>query len=255
MPVLGVLAANGFSGDAWSVAKKHGLLVINLRQSYGDAALAVLARLERLLREVVVSDGISEQAATIGYGELASEIDALRGNPYIAELRSLALEVTTAVLLRALGWEDVGLRLKFNFKDNKMREVDVVGKRFSGSQIYLVECKAAHTTKELDPEEVRKFFTEAVSAALKYFRCVANVTQCKAELWTTGLIGERAKATLSSLKLSPCVVPTLLEKNDIIDLVGPPLVPCRRLIETLSLHPQSAQGQSQGKADIGTMIQ
>ena len=254
MPVLGVLAADGFSGDAWSVAKKHGLLVINLRQSYGDAALAMLARLERLLRGAVTGDGISEQAATIDYEELASEVDALRGNPYIAELRSFALEVTTAVLLRSWGWEDVWLRRKFKFNDRK-REVDVVGKSIGGSRIYLVECKAAHTTKELDPEEVRKFFTETVSAALKDFRRVTNVTKCKAEIWTTGLIGESAKTTLSGLKLSTCVVPKLREKNDIIDLVGPPLVPCKRLIETLSLHPQSAQGQSQGKADIGTMIQ
>ena len=33
----------------------------------------------------------------------------------------------------------------------------------------MVECKAAHEAKELDPAHVRKFFTETVPAVLKVF--------------------------------------------------------------------------------------
>ena len=108
MPVLGVLAAYAFSGDAWSVAKARGLLAINLRQSYGDAALAMLAKMEHLLHLADAGDWFGEHAAEIDYEELANDVDVLRVHPYIAELRSLALEVVTAVLLRALGWEDIG---------------------------------------------------------------------------------------------------------------------------------------------------
>ena len=198
MPVLGVLAAYAFSGDAWSVAKERGLLAINLRQSYGDAALAMLAKMEHLLHLADAGDWFGEHAAEIDYDGLANDVDVLRVHPYIAELRSLALEVVTAVLLRALGWEDIALRRTFRYGDTK-REVDVVGKLGGGSQIYLVECKAAHKTKELDPADVHKFFTETVPAALKYF---TDASVCKAELWTTGLIGERAQDTLAGISLS-----------------------------------------------------
>ena len=238
LPVLGVLAAYAFSGDAWSVAKKRGLLAINLRQSYGDAALAMLANMEHLLRLAGAGDWFGEHATEIDYEGLANDVDALSVHPYVAELRSLALEVMTAVLLRALGWEDVELGRKFKFNDTK-REVDVVGKRGGGSQRYLVECKAAHETKELDPEDVRKFFTETVPAALRVF---TNATKCHAELWTTGRISKRAKETLEGIKLSKRVVPRLREKAEIVALVPPALSPCKRLIKTLSLHPRHAQG-------------
>ena len=56
--------------------------------------------------------------------------------------------------------------------------------------------------------------------------------KCQAEIWTTGRIGERAKATLASLELCKRVVPTLREETDILSLVPPPLLQCKRLIET-----------------------
>ena len=234
-----MLAAYAFSDDAWSVAKERGLLAINLRQSYGDAAVAMLAKMEHLLHRADAGDWFGEHPAEIDFEGVANDIDVLRVHPYIAELRSLALEVVTAVLLRALGWEDIELRRTFQFRNTK-REVDVVGKRGGGSQIYVVECKAAHKTKELDPVDVRKFFTETVPAALKGF---THATVCKAELWTTGLIGEEAQETLAGISLSKRVVPMLRERAGIVSLVPPPLLPCKRLIETLSLHPRNAQDQ------------
>ena len=231
MPVLGVIAAYAFAGDAWSVAKRHGLLAINLRQLYGDAALATLAKMEHLLRLAGAGDLFGEHAAAIDLDELADDFTALRVHPYVADLRSLGLEVVTALLLRAEGWENVELGLVVPFKDTK-RDVDVIGRRGGEDKICLVECKAAHETKELDPEHVSKFFTETVPATLKVF---TNVTKCQAEIWTTGRIGERAQATLASLELRKGVGATLREKTDILSLVPTPLSQCKRLIETLSL--------------------
>ena len=37
--LLGVIAAHSFTDRAWDVAKRHGLLAINLRQLYGRTAL------------------------------------------------------------------------------------------------------------------------------------------------------------------------------------------------------------------------
>ena len=235
MPVLGVIAAYAFAADAWSVAKQHGLLAINLRQSYGDAALATLAKMEHLLRLAGAGDLFGEHATAIDLDELSDDFTALRVHPHLAALRSIGLEVVTAVLLRAQGWENVQLGRVVRFQDTE-RDVDVMGTRGGEDEIYLVECKAAHEAKELDPAHVLKFFTETVPAALKVF---TNVTKCQAEIWTTGRIGEEARETLAGLKLSTRVVPMLREKAAIIDLVPPPLSRCKRLIQALSLHPRT----------------
>ena len=235
MPVLGVLAAHAFSGDAWSVAKQRGLLAINLRQSYGDAALDMLAKLECLHRQADAGGRFGEHTAEIDYEGLANDVDELHAHPYVAALRSLAFEVVTAALLGAKGWVGVELRRQVPFQ-NTTRDVDVVGKRDGEEEICLVECKAEHGTKELKPEYVRKFFTETVPAALKYFTNVkkCNIQKCKAEIWTTGLVGERAQAELANLRLPKRVDARLLEKADIISLVPSVLSPCKLLIKTLS---------------------
>ena len=220
-----------FTDDAWLLAKKRGLLAINLRQSYGDAALATLAKIEHLLRLAGVGNLFDEATTAIDFEELADDFAALRVHPYVADLRSIGFEVFTALLMRAKGWESVELGLTVPFKDTK-RDVDVIGQRGGGDEVYLVECKAAHETKELDPVYVKKFFTETVPAALKGF---TNITKCQAEIWTTGRIGERAHATLAGLDLSKCVQSMLREKADIISIVPPPLLRCNRLLETISL--------------------
>ena len=231
MPLLGVIAAHTFTADAWKVAKKRGLLAINLRQAYGKTALKTLARMERLLGLAVSGDPFGKHAAEIDYDELADDVKALQVHPHVADLRGLGLEVVTAVLLRALGWEDVRLGQVVQFQKTT-REVDVIGKRGGEDMLYAVECKAAHETKELEPAHVRKFFTETVPGILRSFQ---NVKECQAEIWTTGQVGDAARRELKNIPFGKRVKPTLLEKADIISLIPPTLSRCKRLIKVLSL--------------------
>ena len=231
LPLLGVIAAHTFAGDAWDVAKKGGLLVINLRQSYGRAALKALAGMEHLLRLAIVGDPLGKYDAEIDYEGLADDVEALRMHPYVADLRSLGLEVVTAVLLRAHGWEDVRLGLAVEFKGTT-RDVDVIGKRSGEDEIYVVECKAAHEARDLDPAHVHKFFCETVPAVLRSFQ---NAKKCQAEVWTTGRVGDAARRELASISLVPRVEPALRETADIVSLIPSTLSPCKRLIRTLSL--------------------
>ena len=168
IPLLGVIAAHTFTGDAWNTAKKGGLLAINLRQAYGKTALKTLVRMEHLLGVAVANDPLGSHGAEIDYDTLAEDVEAMRVHPHVADLRGLGLEVAAAVLLRAHGWEDVRLGLSVQFNDTT-REVDVVGKRSGEDELHVVECKAAHEAKELDPAHVRKFFTETVPAVLEVF--------------------------------------------------------------------------------------
>ena len=231
LPLLGVIAAHTFTSEAWQTAKKGGLLTINLRQSYGKTALKALARMERLLGVAVSGDLFGEAAAELDYDGLAVDVEALYVHPYVAELRGLGLEVVTAVLLRAHGWEDVRLGLPVRFKDTT-RDVDVIGRRRGEEEVYVVECKAAHEAKDLDPADVHKFFTETVPAVLKEFQ---HARECQAEIWTTGRVGDAARQKLESISFEQRVKPVLRERADIISLVPLTLAPCKRLIRTLSL--------------------
>ena len=230
IPLLGVIAAHTFTDDAWNVAKKGGLLAINLRQAYGKTALNTLAGMERLLG--LAADDPSENGEVeIDYDTLTADVEALRVHPYVAELRALGLEIATAVLLRAHGWEDVRLGLSVQFSDTT-RDVDVIGKRRGEDEIHVVECKAAHETKELDPGHVRKFFMETVPAVLRTFQ---NTKKCQAGIWTTGRVGDDARRALENLSIAKRIEPELLERADIISLIPSTLLPCKRLITTLSL--------------------
>ena len=230
IPLLGVIAAHTFADDAWNGAKKGGLLAINLRQAYGKTALKTLAGMERFLG-LAADDPSENYGVEMDYDTLAADVEALRVHPHVSELRALGLEVATAVLLRAHGWEDVRLGLSVQFRETT-RDVDVIGKRRGDDEIHVVECKAAHETKELDPRHVRKFFTETVPAVLKTFQ---NTKKCQAGIWTTGLVGDDARRELENLSLAKRIEPTLLGKADIISLIPSTLSPCKRLITTLSL--------------------
>lgn len=231
MPLLGVIAAYTFTEEAWSSAKKGGLLSINLRQAFGNTALEALARMEHLLSLAVTGDPFGNHATENDYDGLADDIEALRVHPYVAELRALGLEILTAVLLRAQGWEDVRLRTIVELGDAK-REVDVVGRRRGDEEVYVVECKAAHEERPLDPKHVRKFFSETVPAMLK---TLPNAKRCVAEIWTTGRLGEAATAALKEIPPAKRVHVRLRNKADIVSLIPSTLSPCKRLVETLSL--------------------
>ena len=230
IPLLGVIAAHTFTYDAWNGAKNGRLLAVNLRQAYGKTALKTLAELERFLG-LAADDPSDSHGVDIDYDTLAADVEALRVHPHVSELRALGLEVATAVLLRAHGWEDVRLGLSVQFKETT-RDVDVMGRRRGDEEIHVVECKAAHQTKELDPGHVRKFFTETVPAVLKTFQ---RTKKCQAGIWTTGRVGDEARKELETLSLGKRIKPALLEKADIISLIPSTLSRCKRLITSLSL--------------------
>ena len=231
MPLLGVIAAHTFTNDAWNAAKRSGLLAINLRQAYGNTALKTLAGMEQLLGVALTGGPLGNHAEGIDYNTLVDDVEALRVHPYVADLRGLGLEIATAVILRTRGWEDVRLGLSVPFNDST-RDVDVIGKRSGEDDIHVVECKAAHEAKELDPAYVRKFFTETIPAVLKSFQKTKN---CQAEIWTTGQVGDDARRILAGISLAKRVRPALLGQADIISLVPSTLLPCKRLIQKLSL--------------------
>ena len=235
LPILGVLAANDFEKGAWSLAKQRGLMLVSFRQSLGDEALRSLARVETLLK-MVGSDSVAETDDTTGsLDSLADSLDALKVHPFVADLRSIGFEAVTALLIRSLGWEDVGLGVSVPFSDTT-REVDVLGRRGGGRETLLIEAKAEHDVKELDPAYVRKFFTETVPA---YLRSKDNIEQCHAQIWTTGTVGAAAKSALTAITFgsSGRVIPQLLSRAEILKLVPPVLEPCKRLIATISSVP------------------
>jgi hypothetical protein len=212
LPALGVIAARDFRADAWSLARRSGLLTISLRDMFGDKALEAMAAVEELLHDLSTDEG--REDAEDKFETFADILKDLKTNPVVAILRSIGFEALAALAIAADGYQRVTLGRKVSWHDTA-RDVDVFGMR--GDAIKVIECKAYHKKKRLRGSEVTKFFTETVPAlkkALKQDR--VQFETCKAELWTTGPIGRDAERTRRELK-APLSDTWVIRKKDGIE--------------------------------------
>jgi hypothetical protein len=216
-PALGVIAAKGFYDDAWLLARSERLMTINLRQAFGDEALDVMVKVQELLGQL--SAGASFAATSAELGEITSMLKELHANPVVVSIRSVALEAFACCTIQADGWQAVGLGGKVDFDGQTTREVDVYGWR--NGDVRLIECKAAHSEKELARSDVKRFFCETVPAYLRWVRSRGdNPPKCIAEMWTTGKITE-AQQALSDLSLSSVIEPAILDRAAITERLSP----------------------------------
>lgn len=232
LAILGILAAFDFDSSAWKLAKSEGLMTINLQQHFGEDAYKAFIQIQELLKSVA---GEPEKAEDSDYKKLADTLTQLKSNPYVVDLRSLGFESVSGLIVRTMGYDNVSLNLKVMRDSGEEREVDVSGERMGGQELFIVECKAEADQKSLNPEYVRKFFTETVPAFLRS-RPGGNVRQCRAEIWTTGQVGPDALAALKELKLKTLVKAALLGRDDVKHLIPNSLGSCKRLLETIATH-------------------
>jgi len=197
LPSLGVIAAKDFSRDAWKAARKAGLLTVIFRQIFGDEALEAMVRVETLLHDLRSQNGTTEAEGE--FCEFSELLSALKTNPVVTCLRSIGFEAIGGLVLRSTGYESVELGRMVPWR-NTRRDVDVFG--FSGDELRVVECKAYHRRKSLLVEDVSKFFTQTVPALKKWLRATGGreFTSCRAEIWTTGPLGNDARGELFRLK-------------------------------------------------------
>jgi len=190
---LGVIAARGFSPDAWNHARTHRLLTVNFRQSFGEEALRALEEADILMAQIA-TDG--EKILSGGEVDNLTEIlKELKTNDVVVTIRSIAFEILAALTMRDDGWEHVGLGRDVPFidrdKNATTRDVDVYGSK--KDDLWLVECKSIGEGKEVTDSEVSKFFEETVPAYLKWHHEQKEpLNECRAELWTTGKFSENA---------------------------------------------------------------
>ncbi|HVV72435.1 MAG TPA: hypothetical protein VHI52_13210, partial [Verrucomicrobiae bacterium] len=234
--ILGIIAASDFSEAAWTQAKGAGLLAINLRQHFGDAAFEALAKVQELLKDAV---GNPSQANDSDYKQLADILEGLKTNPYVVALRSIGFEMLTGFLLRSEGWEDIQLNLRVPFMQQgdvvEQREVDVFGHKKSKDEIYLVECKASGLNKPVDPNHVRKFFTETVPAFLRSKYLDHVPTECRAEIWTTGQVSKDAEAALAEVSMKRFIKPRILDHAAVSAAVPRGLASCKRFLDAIAV--------------------
>ena len=188
--LMGVIGAPHFTPDAFQLARKSGLLVVNFREVFGEAALEMLASAESLFRGMHVAESGKDDTAEISAlaTTLSDSVAKLKDHPLVTALSGLAFESFAAVITRARGYEDVHSGEKAPFfvhGDETMREIDVHGHR--ADEWLVIECKALNAKKELDRDSVKYFFTETVPA-FRTLKGKNNVAKCRAELWTTGIV-------------------------------------------------------------------
>jgi hypothetical protein len=211
---LGIIAATDFEEDAWPEARNRKLWTINLRQMFGDPALDALAEIEKILQEIDSGTLASDSRSSDSIVRL---LEDLKGNPIVNTLRSISFEVVAALIITALGCEGVGMALDVPFEQTT-RDVDVYGSR--GDDLWIIECKANAAEKELDSEDVRKFFTQTVPAFVHHRRSSGMDThfdRVVAEIWTTGSVGSAALNELEQANLAVNVQAGIMNQQEVVE--------------------------------------
>lgn len=193
--VLGVIAARDFDKDAWNDARRRGLLAINLRQVFGAEALDAMVIVERLFHG---SSSPEAGGDVESFEEFADLLRDLKTNPIVVSLRSIGFEALSGLVLRSRGYEQVEMGRIVPWNET-FRDVDVFGIR--DGELLVVECKAYHRRKSIPGGEVSKFFTETLPALKKWLRVrEIKFSNCTAEIWTTGPLGNIARDELFQLR-------------------------------------------------------
>jgi len=227
----GVLVGQHFSKDALNRAKREGLHLIHLGQMFGDDAMKLVQQYSELAQSVT---GNMDRLDPKKFDLITDSLTDLKSSPIVKDLRSIGFEILASLLLRSENYANVKMNLNVPFLETT-REIDATGKRMTeGTVVHrVVECKAHGARIDLTEEEVKKFFTETVPAALKHF---GKEDDCliEAELWTTGKISKETEEHLDKLKLSKKVTPKIRGLRSIKKLVPKELKPARKLLEAIA---------------------
>lgn len=217
---LGVIGARDFDEAAWKEARNQGLLAINFRQMFGDEALNAMAAAETILGSLGESQ---ESTLSSGLVNFAEALESLKTNPVVADLCAIGFECLAGLVLRSEGWEAVALGQDVPFRGERTRDVDVFGSR--EDQLVMLECKAYHERKELTRDEVKKFFTETVPACREWWTQKEKrpPALCRAQIWTSGTVGEPAQEALKELSLGKGIEAALCGPADIAERLPPKL--------------------------------
>lgn len=181
---------------------------------FGDEALNAMVMVEQILGDLRVSG--QQKSLENEFKQFLGALENLKSNPVVMDLCSIGFEVLAGLVLRSEGWEGIVLGQDVPFREERKRDVDVFGKK--GDDLIMVECKAYHEHKELSPSEVTKFFVETVPSCRKWWTKKENkaIGRCYAEIWTSGAIGEDAKAKLKELALKDNIQADILGPDEIL---------------------------------------
>jgi hypothetical protein len=231
LPILASVAAPDFDSKGWQQARKNGFVAANLNDMFGHRALDAMVIVEEIFKGIV---GNPERLDEGVIADLCASLEELKTNPVLVDLRSLAFESVSGLILRSQGWEGVELALSVPFHAST-RDIDVYGSRNGRQTAKLVECKAASTEKQLEPLDVEKFFTQTVPAFLRSKGHDDHVEECEAEIWTTGIVGREASDRLNSIKVDRRVRPKIVGGRELLASVPNGLRRSRELLRVISL--------------------
>jgi len=225
-PIVGVLAAPGFTPDGFNAAKNSRIIAIPLAHVFGQVVREMLELIEAVRARPI--DQATEQLVQLF--SFAGE------SPLLVDLKSLAFEALAGLYVAVQGYNShltIGLKAPFN---QTYREADAFGVIPNGTQAYIVECKAFGRNVELEEGDVSKFFTETVPAVIRNTKEKYNIDTYRAELWTTGSVSADARAKFESIRVKQYVSKDLLDHERVMSQISnaPGLRRLGDLIRTIS---------------------
>lgn len=209
---LGIMGARSFSTAALQRGKEFGLVLVNFKELFGEAALDAITKAQELMAALATEN---EAAIDTVADRLAESVAHLKDNPMVSTLCGVAFETLAVAILRGRHCEEVRAGLDVPWEEDGVkttRDVDASGRIEDNWQV--VECKALRAEKSVDQETIRKFYTETVPAFLDYIG-KSSMQECRAEIWTTGCVSAEADTYFKSLRHNRRVKPKILTRREI----------------------------------------
>ncbi|MGQ0689894.1 MAG: hypothetical protein ACT4NK_14160 [Limnobacter sp.] len=189
---LQMFVADGFSVEAFALAKQNGVVPATTTQLFGQDVASALRELTDVLKNAFVNEKTLETVTAI-FNKL-SHIEGAATN-----LRGALFEYLVADVVR-LSTTHTSIRLNEIIKDEQGRvaEVDVLAHHFDKS-IRFIECKGYKPDGTIPDDMVERWLRDRIPVIRNAAEAYRDWRKCRQEFefWTSGELSDHAKSLVT----------------------------------------------------------
>ena len=189
---LQIFVADGFSAEAFALAKENGVIPATTTHLFGQDVARALRELTDVLKSAFVNENTLEMVTAV-FNKL-SHIEGAATN-----LRGALFEYLVADVVR-LSSAHTSIRLNEIVKDDKGRsaEIDVLAHHFDQS-VRFIECKGYKPGGTVPDEMVERWLHDRIPVIRNAAETNTYWQRCRHEFefWTSGVLSERARRLIA----------------------------------------------------------
>ncbi|MBM3117891.1 hypothetical protein [Jeongeupia naejangsanensis] len=189
---LQMFVADGFSAEAFALAKENGVIPATTTHLFGQDVAKALRELTDVLNSAFVNENTLEMVTAV-FNKLR-HIEGAATN-----LRGALFEYLVADVVR-LGAAHTSIRLNEIVKDDKGRtaEIDVLAHHFDQS-VRFIECKGYKPGGTVPDEMVERWLRDRIPVIRSAAEADRDWRKCRHEFefWTSGVLSEYARGLVT----------------------------------------------------------